>query len=640
MSPGFRVAALAIAMAAVPCCLSAAATARGGADPYRLRVAHAADVGAADVLLAWTDADAGKKAYKLYRRGGDGKWTDLAPLPPGATEYQDDGLSPASQYTYRLVTSNHEMLDTRSEVPGRLTFLAVTFPGPGDFRSEVSVSTVARSQGMSFPQRKSPGNTTYYVDGENGNDAGPGSREGDPWKSLERVNRVVLAPGDKVLFRAGGVYAGRLQPQGSGSQGAPIIIDKYGEGPNPRINAKGKSPEALLLHNVEYYEVSRLELTNHGNRRARGRAGIRLRAEDFGTVHHVHLKDLYVHDVNGDLHKGDGDQLAGFGIQWVCKGKQKRSCFDDLVIEDCRLARTDRNGICGASDCWERNQWQPSLHVVIRRNLLEDIGGDGIVPIACDGCLVEYNVLRGGRTRAPDNCAGIWPWSCDNSLLQFNEVSHMAGNLDGQGFDADYNCRNTVLQYNYSHDNDGGFLLVCNNGGLRMPHSVGCTGTIVRYNISQNDGSRLIQFGGPCENTKIYNNVFYVGKKRKLLGVLQGDWGGVGRPEDCLFQNNVFYVEGQLMDLIEAGKPPVFRNNVIFGDYWPASQGEKTISHDPMFVAPGSGGDGLKSLEGYKLKAGSPCIGAGVEVPNNGGRDFWGGKIPAAQPPAIGAHQP
>jgi hypothetical protein len=183
-------------------------------------------------------------------------------------------------------------------------------------------------------------------------------------------------------------------------------------------------------------------------------------------------------------------------------------------------------------------------------------------------------------------------------------------------------------------------MLVCNDGDLRMPNSVGCTGTIIRYNISQNDMSRLFQFGGPCANTKIYNNVFHVGEKQKLLGVLQGAWGGVGKPEDSLFENNIFYVEGQVTDMIEAGKPPVFRNNVVFGNYKPVADGEKTISADPMFVAPGTGSDGLKSLDGYKLKAGSPCIGAGVAVPDSGGRDFWGGKVRGGSPPAIGAHQP
>ena len=59
--------------------------------------------------------------------------------------------------------------------------------------------------------------------------------------------------------------------------------------------------------------------------------------------------------------------------------------------------------------------------------------------------------------------AGIWPWSCDNTTIQFNEVYGHKAPWDAQGFDADYNCNNTIIQYNYSHDNYGGLVLVCNN---------------------------------------------------------------------------------------------------------------------------------------------------------------------------------
>ena len=40
---------------------------------------------------------------------------------------------------------------------------------------------------------------------------------------------------------------------------------------------------------------------------------------------------------------------------------------------------------------------------------------------------------------------------------------------------------------------------------------------------------------------------------------------------------------------------------------------------------------------GYKLKSGSACLGAGKAIANNGGKDFFGGKV--AGTPSIGAHQ-
>ena len=162
-----------------------------------------------------------------------------------------------------------------------------------------------------------------------------------------------------------------------------------------------------------------------------------------------------MHDVNGDLRKSH----EGCGIYFESLGG-KESRFDDLRIENCHVARTDRNGICQ-----RRSEGAArSLGVVIRGNLLEDIGGDGIKPWGSDGALVEHNVLRGGRMRCQDAAAGIWPWDCDDTVIQFNEVSGMHGIVDGQGFDSDFLCRRSIFQYNYSHDNDGGFMLICTPG--------------------------------------------------------------------------------------------------------------------------------------------------------------------------------
>ena len=55
-------------------------------------------------------------------------------------------------------------------------------------------------------------------------------------------------------------------------------------------------------------------------------------------------------------------------------------------------------------------------------------------------------------------------------------------------------------------------------------------------------------------------------------------------------------------------------------------------------VNPGSGGRGLDSLDGYKLKNGSPCIDAGTFVEDCGSRDFWGAKLPRGKKPDIGAN--
>ena len=463
----------------------------------------------------------------------------------------------------------------------------------------------------------------YFVNSQSGDDAWSGTTREQAWKSLSRVNRQVFQPGDRILFKAGTRYTGQLAPQGSGSEKNPIHIGKYGPGPLPRLDGKGEVLDTLLLRNVEFWDVRDLEITNLGAKRVPWRTGVRIVAEDFGTMRQIHLRNLFVHDVNGDLRKSH----EGCGIFFETRGKRTPSRFDDLLVEDCHLLRTDRNGIC------QRNGSGPhSTRVVIRGNLLEDIGGDGIKPWGSDAPLVEHNTVRGGRMRCEDAAAGIWPFDCNDALIQFNEVSGMKGIVDGQGFDSDYRSRRSVFQYNYSHDNEGGFMLICSPGTSFNE------GTVIRYNISQNDGinsARVFHFGGGSSNTLVHNNTIYIGPKQDLPLLLFTEWGG-GIPDGVRFFNNLFYVDGRVSYQMDVGKNLVFGNNIFYGNHAEIPPDPAAITERPALRNPGSGKDGFDSLDGYR-PANSTNFPRGQVIPGNGGRDFFGNPVSADQSPSIGA---
>src|SRR5262249_2115276 len=162
----------------------------------------------------------------------------------------------------------------------------------------------------------------------------------------------------------------------------PITIGKYGEGPLPRIDGEGKVLDAVLLRNIEFWELRDLDISNLGTNREPWRTGVRVVTDGFGQMRHITLSNLFVHDVNGSLRKSD----EGCGIYFESRGRRSGSHFDGLLIENCHVLRTDRNGICQRNGSGSR-----SLHVVIRNNLLEDIGGDGIKPWGSDAPVVEHN---------------------------------------------------------------------------------------------------------------------------------------------------------------------------------------------------------------------------------------------------------
>ena len=88
---------------------------------------------------------------------------------------------------------------------------------------------------------QSPGNTTYYLDSSAPAD---GLSAEAAFDSLEDVNNVTFAPGDKIMIKAGSEFRGQLYPKGSGSADAPIVIDMYGEGEKPLIDGDGRYSDA------------------------------------------------------------------------------------------------------------------------------------------------------------------------------------------------------------------------------------------------------------------------------------------------------------------------------------------------------------------------------------------------------------
>ncbi len=403
---------------------------------------------------------------------------------------------------------------------------------------------------------------TYYVDANKGSDNNNGTSPESAFASLDKVNSLTLVEGTQVLFKSGTSYTGQLKPKGLGKPGKPIIISLYGGDALPVINGEGLHSSTVHIYNMAYVELRDLEITNTGTERENGRRGVVIEAENCGQVKHIVLDNLFIHDVNGSLVKSKG---GGSAILWRNHGDKYVTTFDSLIIQNCHLKNCTRNGI-NARGYTRRDNWHPSTNVIIRNNLLEGIPGDGIVPIGTDGALIENNVMRD----CPDilshaeAAAGIWPWSADNTLIQFNEVSGHTAKWDGQGFDSDWNCLNTTIQYNYSHDNYGGFLLICNKGNtINTPSNVGTKNTIVRYNVSVNDGIRpypterrgwfspCMHISGPVENNYIHHNIFVFPEKNSSdidrTFIQMDNWGGPWAIKTLVANNSLEFSESYKM---------------------------------------------------------------------------------------------
>lgn len=101
-------------------------------------------------------------------------------------------------------------------------------------------------------------------------------------------------------------------------------------------------------------------------------------------------------------------------------------------------------------------------------------------------------------------------------------------------FDVDHSTSGTVYEYNVSHDNEGGFLLLC-------PYDTPTRNFTVRYNLSVNDRTRVVEIcNGELVGGKIYKNTIYFGD-----GISQTIVKAVTDASlDVLFADNIVRKEG------------------------------------------------------------------------------------------------
>lgn len=537
-------------------------------------------------------------------------------------------------------------------------------------------------------EKEVPAGTTYYFSSTDGDNNNSGTSEKAPWETLEKLKTVHLKPGDQILLENGSVFDGTIHlVDVHGTAEAPIRISNYGssDAARPIINgngqglwhqdykgsmdnvnhrSKGYVSSTILLYDVDFVEVSNLEITNDSNdfdfygsniNKTDGRidrTGVAGMAKNGGTMQHVYLDNLYIHDVAGNL---EDKHMNNGGIQMNVTPPDDESTgiarYDDVHITNCYVENVSRAGIVVGytykNRAFQGRQLDSEMvkknghtNILIEGNYVKDAGNDAICVMYAYQPLVQYNISDGAGKDLDDGypgywqsfCAAIWPWKTKEAVFQYNEAFDTVGpgNGDGQAWDVDWSDT-TVYQYNYSHGNGGGSMLVCLDEAYNG---------YFRYNISQNDLKSFVTLQGN-PNAHFYNNVFYVD------GDLQT---AVHHPESgkrsgaAEFKNNIFYNASSQKWLVgdhnaaqtwrPGGGNQVFDTNLYFG-YEDVGQGLDTtkdsnkITEDPKLADPGSApevlltnlsthfeGEGAidKYFGGYKLQEGSPAINAGVAV--------------------------
>ncbi|QHW33494.1 right-handed parallel beta-helix repeat-containing protein [Paenibacillus rhizovicinus] len=477
----------------------------------------------------------------------------------------------------------------------------------------------------------SAANTTYYVSAA-GSDSNNGTSSTTPWKTLSKVSGAAFGAGDKILFRSGDSWSGQLLINDSGASGNPVTVGAYNTGSKPLINGGGNSA-AILIDGASYVTVDGVAVTNYdGANVTDGVEGNRDGIKINGASSNITIRNNEIYNVEGfSNHSATGSprgtslDASANNMYMVGAIYQTGTPANNYLIENNYIHDNTVNGVLTT---------QVGTGLVIRSNTVNNGGADGIEYWNATSPLIEYNSVTniGNNSGASAQTAGvigyhgyavagIWGIVDTDQVVQYNYVANTNRIVwDGQAWDFDNQTVRGVYQYNFSRDNEGGFVL----GGN--------TDQILRYNISYNDGSQqaYADQGFFNANSQYYNNVFY-----------QNNGAGFSKSKLTAgsFKNNIFYTNASNTSYTNyQSGGPTFSNNGFGGTQSALNKGTASVTGDPLFVNPSSVGTSITSVDGFKLQSGSPMIDAGTSIASNGGKDYWGNTLYNGSPD-IGAYE-
>jgi hypothetical protein len=469
---------------------------------------------------------------------------------------------------------------------------------------------------------------TYYVDASGGNDSLNGTSEITAWKTLAKINSTAFKNGDSILLKCGEVWGGYLHPLGSGSSGKPIVISSYGSGNMPQINTAGSYPTAVLLWNQQYWEIENLEITNlHPTNSTSNKYGVYIISQDYGVTRHIILRNLKIHDVNGN----PGSKTCG-GIFFEVMGGTT-AWYDSLIVEGCDIYDLSPVGVANTSSLASRTllsntNWFPSTNIYIRNNTIRKTVRNGLIIRVAHRPIIEHNVFQECGKDSSGNA--MFVFNCDSAIIQYNEAfltRYNSGDDDAGGFDGDYRCKKTIIQYNYSHHNEyGGIVVVSDGGGTDTFND----STIVRYNVLKDNLNHCLRVSGNVTNTTMYNNTIYSSTAAgAVVAIWHKSWGGYC--DNTKYYNNIFELQKYGSSFQLNGSTNNFFDYNLF--HGVRTAGEPTDLHkmtsDPKFAAPESLTNGWEAALGLRLQSNSPAIDSGFTLQNHSDKDYSGGVVPS-----------
>jgi hypothetical protein len=517
--------------------------------------------------------------------------------------------------------------------------------------------------------------STYYVS-STGDDGNPGTSIGGAWATIDKVNNSTFLPGDTLYFEGGHTFNGSILLTASDANDPAniFVISSYGTG---RAVIDAGTSFGFRAHNTQGFSISNL-IFDGNSVSTNTAAGITIFSDMAGDIKFSNISASNI-------------EVKNFGAEGIVIYTTKNlTGYQNVMLNNLSVHDVTKNGIkifgfvSQALVGWQHKNVTVSNCEVynVPGSGTTTLEGNGIVLEGVDGGVIQNSVAHdmGQNNSFCGGPAGIWTLESNEITIQFCESYriHSGTGCDGAGFDLDGGVTNSIMQYNYAHNNDGAGYLMGQYQNAR-PWS----NNTMRYNISENDaitnegGMGLFKGPGTTMNgANIYNNTIYIspqaGNSSICAAYLQNLTTGIN---NIAFYNNIFITTGGVPFVeVPVGYSAFFAGNIYWssgGSFsisyqgnnytslasWRAATSNEVVngnntgfSSDPLLTNVGLGGtigfgNSLNTLNAYKISnSASPANNAALDLGSlfsidAGNRDFWGTILPGGNTNSIGASQ-
>lgn len=404
----------------------------------------------------------------------------------------------------------------------------------------------------------------FYIDSKNGDDNNDGRTKMSPWKSLSRIEKEKILPGDTLFFKRGSSFSNELKINYSGEKNRPIVLTEYGD----------KTLKAASFTNSIFDPDNQ----NFGN-------CIRLKGN------HIIVENLYFHKTVADI----PDEGHGFLTMW-----QLGAVFIDKGSENC-IVKNNEFFDCGVGIK------SYGEFAIIKNNYIHD----------CNRVLKRWGWGPIGIWIGADNQEVCYNRIINYSVVHPNinwGINSYGGGADGGAIeidDARIEKTNISIHHNYSSDCQG-FLEVTWSDIVKNPKYENFS---IHHNVSDDFQQFIALWRG--SNCRIENNTII---RRKIN---ENEWGVFNiTQEDSknMIRNNIIVTENNVAVFNVGRLKSAVPNSIIENNlYWTPTgdinigleqPGSQEIYANPHFINYNNPQD----ASDFYLTKSSPAIDAGLNL--------------------------